>query len=118
MEIKNALIESTMLGREDHGIMTFDLFLKTDCFSIGFGGYAIDQYDKENECRKFRGTGLEAISRILDVVGVSKWEDLPGKYIRYEENGWGTPIDTIGNIIKDKWFNIRKFFEEKQNEVE
>lgn len=25
---------------------------------------------------------MEAISEILDVVGVDKWEDLPGKYIR------------------------------------
>ena len=41
--IKNAIIKSTMLGREDHGIMTFMIFIKFDkCVSCGIGGYAND----------------------------------------------------------------------------
>lgn len=41
MEIKNAKITKTMLGREDHGIMTFMIFVHTDMYDVGVGGYAI-----------------------------------------------------------------------------
>lgn len=111
MSIKNALITDTFLGREDHGIMTFSIYVEFDkCTTCGVGGYAIDMYDREKDTRVFTAKGLEAISKILDVVGVNKWEDLPGKYIRFVDNGWGSTIDEIGNIIEDKWFNLREFF--------
>lgn len=74
------------------------------------GGYAIDGYDKETKSRVFTAKGLEAISKILEIVGVEKWEDLKGQYIRIEDNGRGSTIDTIGNLMGDKWFNIREFF--------
>lgn len=115
MSIKNARIESTMFGREDHGIMTFSIYVKFDeCVGCGVGGYAIDGYDKETKGRVFSGDGLEAISKILEVVGVEKWEDLPGQYIRIVDNGWGSTIDEIGNLMSDKWFNIREFFSDRQ----
>ena len=44
------------------------------------------------------------------IVGVDKWEDLPGKYIRFEDNGCGFTVTKIGNIIKDKWFDLKEFF--------
>ena len=102
-EIKNAKITDTMLGREDHGIMTFMLYLEWGGSVCGYGGYAIDQYDRNKEKRVFSASGLEAISKILEVVGVKTWEDLKGKYIRIEDNGWG-----------EKWFNIREFFEKNK----
>lgn len=113
MEIKNARIDSTMLGREDHGIMTFIIQLSFgNCYSQGFGCYALDEYDKETKTRVFRAKSMECISRILDVVGVDTWEQLPGKYIRFKDLGYGKTIDEIGNIMEDKWFNIREFFSE------
>ena len=110
MEIRNAKITSTMLGREDHGILTFMVFVEFGCSGCGIGGYAIDQYDRGTGKRVFSGNGLEAISKILETVGVDKWEDLPNKYIRIKDNGWGSTIDEIGNLMEDKWFNIREFF--------
>ncbi len=111
MEIKNARIRSTMLGREDHGIMTFMIFVEFGSTACGVGGYALDRCDGEDhETRIFSARGMEAISEILDVVGVRKWEDLPGKYIRFKDNGWGSTIDEIGNIMEDRWFNLREFF--------
>ena len=56
---------------------------------------------------------MEVISRILDVVGVDNWEDLPGKYIRIKDDGLGSTIDEIGNLMEEKWFNIRDFFQSK-----
>ena len=45
-------------------------------------------------------------------VGVEKWEDLKDKYVRVVDDGWGSSIKKIGNIIDDKWFDIDKFFKE------
>ena len=110
--IKNALIKSTMLGREDHGIMTFMIFIEFDkCVTCGVGGYMLDEYDKGLNKRVFRAKSMESISKVLDVVGVDRWEDLTGKYIRIEDNGWGSTINKIGNIIEDKWFDLKEFFE-------
>lgn len=38
MKIKNAKIRSTMLGRENHGIMTFMIYISADGFDCGIGG--------------------------------------------------------------------------------
>ena len=113
MTIKNARITKTMLGREDHGIMTFMIFVEFDMSVCGIGGYALDQYDRETKSRVFSVKGMEAISRILEIADVERWEDLPGKYIRFKDNGWGSTIDEIGHIIKDDWFNLREFFSKK-----
>lgn len=110
MEIKNAKITSVKLGREDHGIMTFMIFVEFGACGCGIGGYALDQYDRVADTRVCSPKGLEAISKILDVVGVDSWEKLPGSYIRFKDNGLGSTIDEIGNIIEDEWFNLREFF--------
>lgn len=34
MKIKNAKIRSTMLGRENHGIMTFMIYISADGFGL------------------------------------------------------------------------------------
>jgi hypothetical protein len=44
---------------------------------------------------------------------VDSWEELKGKYIRVEVDGWGSGINTIGNLMKDEWFNLKEFFSEK-----
>ena len=110
MEIKNAQITRTMLGREDHGIFTFMIYIKCDSWACGVGGYALDYYDETFDKRVYSAKSLEAVSKVLDVVGVDKWEDLKGKYIRVKDDGWGSTIDEIGNLIDDKWFNLREFF--------
>lgn len=110
MEIRNAKITGTKLGREDHGIMTFMIFVEFAGCGCGIGGYALDQYNKVTKEREFSTKGLEAVSRICETVGVDNWEDLKGQYIRVKENGWGSTIDEIGNLMEEKWFNVRDFF--------
>ena len=110
MEIKNAIIQSTMLGREDHGIMTFMIYIGADGFNCGVGGYCLDEFDSATQTRVFRAESMEAISKVLKVVGVDEWEDLPGKYIRFEDNGLGSTVTKIGNIIKNEWFDLKEFF--------
>lgn len=112
-EIVNAQITNTTLGYEDHGILTFGLTL--DIASGGgcvFGGYALDEYNKETKKRYCPGYSMELIVRIMKVVGVSSWESLEGKYIRVVSGGWGSSIKKIGNLMKDEWFDIEEFFKE------
>lgn len=113
--IKNAKIQSTMLGREDHGIMTFMLYIDAGGFSCGVGGFSLDEYNNDVKARIFKAESMEVVSEILDVVGVDRWEHLPGRYIRFEDNGRGSTVTKIGNIVNDKWLDIRDFFE-KENE--
>ena len=55
------------------------------------------------------GSSIVAMMKIMDTVGVDKWEDLKGNYCRveYDEHGY---VEKIGHIIKNKWFNVREFF--------
>ena len=102
MEAKNAKIDSTMLGREDHGIMTCMLFVNYGGACQGFGGYTLDGYDKGLEKRVGSAYGMEFIIRVLETVGVTRWEELPGKHLRVKADHG--KIHSIGNIIEDKWF--------------
>lgn len=110
MKIKNARINSTMLGRDDHGVMTFMIYISADGFDCGIGGYCLDEFNSATQTRVFRAESMEAISKVLEVVGVDKWEDLPGKYIRFEDNGRGSTVTKIGNIIEEKWFDLEELF--------
>lgn len=102
--IKNGRITSTMLGREDHGVLTFMLYVQGGII----GGFALDQCDCETGERIFKASGLEAISKILEVVGVDTWEDLPHKCVRFEDD---FPITKIGHITEDKWVELRDYFQ-------
>lgn len=53
--------------------------------------------------------------RIMDVVGVSRLEDMKGKYIRVATKGWGSTVKIIGNIINNRWFDYDSFFKEKES---
>ncbi len=93
-----------MLGFEDHGLMTCMLYLDFGGISQGFGGYHL------------KGVAMyETVSEILKVVGVEKWEDLKGEYIRvgYKEKEGHGRIHKIGNLLKDEWFCPEEFYKQK-----
>ena len=103
----------------DHGCLTFRITLDSGTWCVGYGGYCIghgflgsDSFMAEN------GGGLVAMMKIMDTVGVERWEDLKDKYVRIVDDGWGSSVRKIGNIIEDKWFDIDKFFKEygKEND--
>lgn len=102
--IENALIKSTHLGLEDHGIMTFFLHLEYNSSGQGFGGYVLG-WKKEDT-----GFGIAVIRQVLKVVGVEKWEDLPGKHIRSEHVHY--EVRRIGNFIKDEWLDVKALAKE------
>ena len=109
-EIRNAEITSVSLTMADHGCLTYFIVIETSSFGCSYGGYCLGHgYLGANEFDA-SAKGLEAMMRIMNVVGVERWEDLKGKYVRIVDRGFGTAVDTIGNITQDKWFNQREFF--------
>lgn len=113
MEIKNAKIDYVKLYIEDHNILTFSIGLDLGGGSCALGGYQSFRVNKNDNKwdyeRKSSPAGLDCMRKIMEVVGVRSWEDLKGKYVRYEDNGWGSRITKIGNIIKDDWIDIDDF---------
>ena len=108
--VKNAKIERTMLGVEDHGIMSFMLHLDYGGAGQGAGGYALDQYDKERKLRIGWGPGLLLLRTILETVGVESWEKLPGQHIRVRASH--SKVHAIGHFLDDKrWLDFEAFFE-------
>lgn len=118
-KIENARITKASITMADHGCLTFWVYLEGGGWGCGFGGYCIghgflgsDTFKAEN------GKGLEAMMHIMNVVGVEKWEDLEGKYVRCKTEGWGDTINEIGNVLKNQWFNIKDFFANEREETE
>lgn len=109
---ENAKITDVSLGIDDHCCLTFSIVLKGSGWGTCFGGYNLAFFNGTS----FKGSekGLEALTRIMYVVGVSKWEDIKGRYVRVKQED--RLVVGIGNIIKDKWFEPREFFKEVENE--
>ena len=109
--IENCQITKVSLSMADHGCLTFDVFVEGAGWGCAIGGYCIGHgYLDASKFSADNGSGLVAMMRIMDTVGVSKWEDLKGKYCRVEYEGMGDTIHKIGNLIEDKWFDLKEFF--------
>lgn len=91
-EIRNAKIVRTMLGFEDHGIMTAMLDTRSGALGQGFGGYGMDGK-----------WGMEFIKRVLKTLDVETWEQLEGTHCRIDADH--SHVYRIGHIIEDKWFD-------------
>ena len=108
-EIRNATIDSTMLGIEDHGIMSAHIGLDYGDCHQGFGGFALDgkpngrTVDSKREPSACCG---HFIARILQIAGVGSWEKLKGRSIRIKrEDGWNGRIVAVGHLLKEDWFD-------------
>lgn len=117
-EIKNAKITSVSLNMENHGCLTLDILLEGNGWGVCFGGYCLGKgyVGADEDFFKGSDSGMEAIMRIMDVVGVSDLQRMKGEYVRVATSGLGSCVKIIGNIIKDKWFDYESFFDDKEGE--
>lgn len=83
-----ATIKDTMLGIEDHGIMSSFIYLDYANFGTqGFGGWALDGHNKkkrenQSEYHRIGFVGsIVFIRRTLEIAGVREWEKLKGKAV-------------------------------------
>ena len=114
--IENALIENVDLSMADHGCLTLAMTLQGGGWGVTYGGYCLGKGYLGADDDFFDGSaaGMEYIMRIMDTVGVEKFQDLKGKYVRVATKGWGGSVKIIGNILKDQWFDAETFFTDKK----
>ena len=113
-KIENAKITKVDLSMADHGCLCAEIVLEGDGWGCVYGGFKIGSgYLGAKEFKGYE-PGTEYIMRIMDTVGVSKYNHMVGKYIRVATLGWGDTIKIIGNIVEDKWFDTKSFFEDKK----
>lgn len=78
-----AMVTDTMLGIEDHGILTAFIYLEYMGGGIqGAGGYMLDVSNPSKK-KSRKGTSGTAIfiRRCLEVIGSDTWEKLKGNYV-------------------------------------
>lgn len=114
--IENAKITDVDLSMADHGCLTLSMTLEGAGWCVVYGGYCLGNGYLGAKESDFRGSaaGTEYLMRIMDVVGVEKFQDLKGQYVRVASQGRGSVIKIIGNLISDQWFDAETFFEDKR----
>lgn len=115
-KIENARITSVDLSMADHGCLTLSIGLDGGGWGCVYGGYCIGK--GYLGAKEFEGSaeGLESIMRIMDVVGVSTFNDMVGKYIRVAIKRRDI-IKIIGNVISEKWFDTESFYNDKKERI-
>ena len=116
--IENALITNVDLSMADHGCLTLAMTLEGSGWGVVYGGYCLGKGYLGAADDFFDGSaaGMEYLMRIMDTVGVEKFQDLKGKYVRVANKRQGSSVKIIGNIIKDKWFDAETFFADKEED--
>ena len=114
--IENALITKVDLSMADYGCLTLSMVLDGNGWGVVYGDYCLGKGYLGADDDFFDGSaaGMEYLMRIMDTVGVEKFQDLKGKYVRVATKGWGDSVKIIGNILKDKWFDAETFFTDKK----
>ena len=95
-----AIVASTFLGREGHGIPTFSFTLEGGGWSIGMAGYRLG------------AASAMLLMEVLDVVGVPSWEKLPGSHISTLTVGINGPLAGIHNPLTGKAVVFADFISE------
>ena len=115
-KINNALITNVDLSMADHGCFTLAMTLEGGSWGVVYGGYCLGKGYLGADDEFFDGSaaGMEYLMRIMDTVGVERFQDLKGKYVRVATKGWGDCVKIIGNILKDQWFDPETFFTAKK----
>lgn len=113
--IENALITNVDLSMADHGCFELAMTLEGGGWGVVYGGYCLGKGYLGADDDFFSGSayGMEYLIRIMDTVGVEKFQDLKGKYVRVATKRCD-PVKIIGNSIMDKWFDAETFFTDKK----
>ena len=74
--IENVKITDVSIQMEDHSCLTFMIFVEGGSFGIGIGQYMNGFGYLGSDYWEGNGSALVAMMKIMNVVGVSRWENL------------------------------------------
>ena len=111
-EIENAQITGVSISMADHNCLTFRIYLKGAGFMCVIGNYRIGIGMEGADYWEGNGASLVGMMKIMDTVGVSTWEGLERMYCRISYAEDGKTVQKIGHLLKDKWFDVREFFQQ------
>ena len=106
IETVNAVITHASITNDDHGLLSAWLTLDYGGSGQGFGGYALylpKSFTHHSHSLIGPNYAGHFIYRVMEVAGVSKWDQLPGKTIRVRRE-W-SKVHGIGHIVKNDWFD-------------
>lgn len=102
IEVKNAIIKDAEITNDEQGVLTAWLHLDYGGAGQGFGGHCLYLPKSFTHHNKYAGFAGHFIWRVMEVAGVSRWSELPGKTIRVKAD-FGK-VHAIGHIVKHDWF--------------
>jgi hypothetical protein len=111
IETRNAVITDATITNDDHGLLSAWVYLDYGGSGQGFGGYALylpDSFKHHSEAAGVNYAG-HFIWRVMEVAGVSRWDQLKGKTVRVQCEH--SKVHALGHIVKDDWFNPSEDFE-------
>ena len=116
-KIENAKITNVELTMADHGCLTSFITLDGGGWGTNYGGYCLGHGYLGAENFNGNADSIEYIMRIMDVVGSDTFNGMVGKYVRVATKGWGDTVRIIGNVLEDRWFDAKSFFEDKEDKA-
>jgi hypothetical protein len=106
IQTRNARIVSTQLGAAGSNVMSVWIHLDFGGSGQAFGGLSLDRYDPSTRTRVGTAFGCEFVRRVLEVLKVEDWEQLPGTPVRVRAEH--EKVHAIGHFIEDRWFEPGK----------
>lgn len=105
--VRNAVIGKAKITNDDHGLLTAYVDLDYGGSGQCFGGHCLylPKSFKHHELQSFAG---HFIWRMMEIAGVSNWDELTGKTIRVKSSF--SSVEAVGHIVKDGWFNPSEDF--------
>jgi len=111
IETKNAIIESASISIDENGFLACPLMLDYGKTTQQCFGTLVLYLPKSFSHHSTMTPAGHLIYRVMEIAGVTKWDDLPGKTIRVKTEHTG--IHAIGHIVKEDWFNPSEDFKKE-----
>ncbi len=109
MQIRNAIIDSTIITNDYYGSLTIWIVCKYGGARQRFGyGLYLPKSFRHNSMKDSGNDAGHFIWRVMEVAEVKEWKELIGKSIRVKAEH--EKIYEIGHITKEIWFNPEKEF--------